>query len=341
MEAQRKTALMRIGVMVALVWLSSIVVTVGIEPAPSVRDTASGHLYAEIGQLREEISLSNLLNGLYLTNDQMRQVLAYAKEAQALRQQYRTQNTALSGQMVEAFRALKEDVVTGNGISDEVGKRAAGLNHQAKELREEMGRELCGIEKKVESVLTDGQKQTIREFKACLLPPRKLGQPERAGQAHDAEPTVRMLKRVRQMPARAYQLRRDTIISRVLEREAEDAGLVTNGAERTQEHQRLAALLDKVRGMSDVEFSLKKQALAEEVIRPILEAEAKHQQAVEELARPNTLGKTGHFLLNPAIVPVLEQKLARADSYQKTEMANIKAIAPAENCDNGKCALKK
>lgn len=331
---------MGIGLLTLFLCFSAAPLSFGAESEPAAPNPIPRDVRGEIGLLREQISLSNLLNGLYLSNEQMRQVLAYAKEAEALREQYRSQNDTLARQMSEAFRPLKEEVVVGNGISDEVGKRAAGFNHQAKELQEKLGRELCRIEEKVEVILTDGQKQTIKEFKPCLLPPRKLGQPERAGQAHDAGPAVAMLERIRQIPDRRYQLRRDALIARVGERQAEVAGLVMSDRERAQEHQRLATLFDKARRMPDVEFSLQKGALAEDVIRPILEADARHQQAVEQLRRPNTLGKTGRFLLNPAVIPILERKMAIADEYYKNELAHIKTVVPAENCDNGKCALR-
>ncbi len=340
MELERTVTRIGVGVLAISLWFCTALLAVGADTAPVGPDSAFGDLREEIGQLRQQISLSNLLNGLYLSNEQMRQVLSYAKEAETIRQRYRTQNAALASQMAEAFGALKEEVVVGNGISDEVGKRAVGFNHRTKALREELGRELSRIEGKLTLILTDGQKQTIREFKPCLLPPRKLGQPERAGQAHDAGPAVGMLKRVRQMPERRYLFRRDAIIARVFDRQADVAGLVMSDRERAQEHQRLAKLLDKVRNMPDVDFSLQKSALAEEVIRPILETEAKHQQAIEQLRRPNDLSKIGRFLLNPAIIPILERKLTLADSYEKIELANIKTVVPAENCDDGNCALQ-
>jgi len=340
MELERTVTRIGVGVLAISLWFCTALLALGADTTPAGPDSTLGDLREEIGQLRQQISLSNLLNGLYLSNEQMRQVLAYAKEAEALRQDYRTQNAALVSQMAEAFGALKEEVVVGNGISDKVGKRAGALNHRAKELREEVGRELSRIEEKLTLNLTDGQKQTIKEFKPCLLPPRKLGQPERAGQAHDAAPAVGMLERVRQMPERRYQFRRDAIVARVFDRQSEIKGLVMSDRERAQEHQRLATLLDKVRNMPDVAFSLQKGALAEEVIRPILDVEAKRQQAIAQLRRPNDLGKTGRFLLNPTIIPILERKLVMADAYEKTELANIKTVVPAENCDDGKCALK-
>lgn len=340
MQLERTVTRIRVGVLATFLWCCTALLAQAADTALVGPDSALADSREEIRLLREQISLSNLLNGLYLSNEQMRQVLAYAKEAEALRQEYRTQNAALVSQMAGAFGALKQEVVVGNGISDEVGKRAAGLNHRAKELREELERELSRIEDKLTLTLTDGQKQTIKEFKPCLLPPRKLGQPERAGQAHDAAPAVNMLERIRQMPERRYQFRRDTMITRVVDRQADVARLVMSDRERSQEHQRLGTLLDKVRSMPDVEFSLQKGALAEEIIRPILEAEAKHQQAIEQLRRPNQPGKIGRFLLNPTIIPIIEHKLEIADGYEITELANIKSVVPAENCDDGNCALQ-
>ena len=130
MELKRTVTRIGVGVLATFLWFCTALLAVAADTAPVGPDSALGDLREEIGQLRQQISLSNLLNGLYLSNEQMRQVLAYAKEAEALRQEYRTQNAALGNEkeyrLVPAEKA-KRVVVVGGGAAGMEAARVASL----------------------------------------------------------------------------------------------------------------------------------------------------------------------------------------------------------------------
>ena len=215
----------------------------------------------EIRQLREDINLCNLLNGIYLSKEQMEDILELAKEAQKIRQTYLEQSKQKLHKTKRAFEALRREVIKGTGINPHIGRRAASLNHKAKEQREALNEELRELEQRVGAILTAGQKQILLEFKPCLLPPRNLNEPERAGQAFSSAPAIRVLRRLRQLPPRRYAIVRHRVIQRHLNNLTEHHYIEFTPEERQEEYQRLLALCDRVRAMNDVDLSSRKSNL--------------------------------------------------------------------------------
>lgn len=61
----------------------------------------------EISELRKDISLLNLLNGLYLTDKQAREILTLAINAKQLKEDYLKENSSLIQEEKKAFNELK------------------------------------------------------------------------------------------------------------------------------------------------------------------------------------------------------------------------------------------
>lgn len=283
-----------------------------------------------IRQLREDINLCNLLNGIYLSKEQMEKILEIAKEAQKIRQTYLEKSKIELQETRKAFESLRKEVVKGTGINPQIGQRASSLNKKTKELKEALNEKLQELEQRVGAILTAGQKQILLEFKPCLLPPRKLNEPERAGQAFDSGPAVRMLQRLREFPPRRYAMMRDRAINRYLYNLKEHHYIELTPEERRQEYRRLVTLCDRVRRMNEVDFELQKEQLAEEFARPILERDEQFLKNQHLYGKNKALGKIGRYFLDPRIIPILEEKIALADTYKKQEEANLLKVEPAE-----------
>ena len=110
----------------------------------------------EIQELREDISLANLINGLYLSEQQMKEVITLAKETQTLKQEYKSKNSALIGKTKTAFTDLRNYVFNGDTIPKEIGTKARQYNEKGKELREQFLKEMVTLENRAKSILTEG-----------------------------------------------------------------------------------------------------------------------------------------------------------------------------------------
>ncbi|MBU0617143.1 MAG: hypothetical protein KKI02_05460, partial [Planctomycetes bacterium] len=114
---------------------------------------------AEVQQLRAEINNWNLINGLHLSADQIRETTALYDQAAA-----------------PTWEIMERD-------------RRSGVPHRA----------LFALEREVEQVLNTGQREVLAEYKACLIPPKNLKDPVRVGQASDNSRYEQWLERARKL----------------------------------------------------------------------------------------------------------------------------------------------
>ncbi|MBI4831888.1 MAG: hypothetical protein HY801_10120 [Candidatus Lindowbacteria bacterium] len=282
-----------------------------------------------IMELREDISLLNLLNGLHLTNEQQAALLTEARNAQALKMQYRNQYSPLIPQAEKQFEELKAQLMNPDTPPQAVVEQSAQqTNEQIKKIRESFVSDLSEIEKRVNAILTDGQKKIVEDFSPCLIPPKDLKNPTRVGQANDSTHIERMLTRARTLSDDVFEERVEQILDRHISKYEERFGEFPSDGAREAEKTRVRAVVDEARAMSDVDFELNKQELATR-IDPRARQNAQKRPARRFGHEPS---KIARLLLNERIIPILEQKVARAGLPQKTGQTKLSSITPAEDC---------
>jgi len=271
--------------------------------------------YKNVNLLHQEISTINLLNGLYLTRDQMKEILSLAGDLRKDREEM-INSTEFKATLKEAEKLLGElrnEIQKGSPARGELPHEAHRADHHLKEMKKErnisLSKKLKEYDIKLNSILTDEQMSVVNSFKPCLTPPKNLRDPVRAGQASDNMGAIKRLRRLRDLPDEVWEKRKDRIISRMVDRYSKRKYEMT-GEEKLQEKNRLTALFEQVRNMSETEFELEKEALAEN-IRP--------EDKIEGLVKELEFRKPGHgrpkmtrpvrFLLNDHIIPILEERL--------------------------------
>jgi len=182
-------------------------------------------------------------------------------------------------------------------------------------------------------VLSPGQQRVLVDFKPCLVPPRNLKDPVRVGQARDNSHLTKWLERARSMPGR----RLDNAIERLVAGWERRTGPLD---EREWERQRelIHAVVREAASMSEAEFALSRQELAERITPADRPAELGRRIEELELAagRP---GRTSRLLLTARMDPVLRQRYQQLGRTGKVQRQDLAAIPQAENCDKG-CALR-
>ena len=106
------------------------------------------------------------------------------------------------------------------------------------------------------------------------------------------------------MPAARYRRAKDRIVERHMSFAQEHHGKFTK-QELTKERKRLATLLDKVRGMDEVDFELKKDELFGQ-LKPKNKIGGLIKQ-IEEAKPGGRRSKAARFMLSPAGVRVLKR----------------------------------
>jgi hypothetical protein len=189
------------------------------------------------------------------------------------------------------------------------------------------------LEQGLMETLTDTQQQVLADYQPCLIPPKNLKDPVRVGQANDTSPAVALLERARRAPA----ARLDHMVDEVLQREQQHVGTYSS-----QEYQaRRNALLEAiraVRGMDDVEFAVSKEDLAAQLQPPDRKREL--QTRVDELASAAGVpGRAAHFLLQPDMIAVLQQRAAQLRQRPSDASPDLSRGPQADHCEPGKCAV--
>lgn len=271
-----------------------------------------------VQRLHQDISLINLLNGLHLTREQMTKLLALAREARQVREQLFSQQYRADLREAEtAFTALKQEIQQGAPAKGEVPAQAARVNHRLKEVREQNWQQLAqscqSLEARLGQVLTPEQVQVVQSFTPCLIPPKDLRDPVRAGQAAPHEGVVHRLRQLRALPEDRWQAFRDRIVDRVVEKISQKVKPLT-AAEKQQEKSRLLSLADRVRQMPEADFEMAKENLVAELAPQsrLKELKAELEARGQHLAKAHR-SPLARYFLNDRIIPILEERLARGN----------------------------
>lgn len=263
-----------------------------------------------IQDLNFEISTLNLLNGLYLSTDQLHRLFALAKESKAAQDQFHQDYAVESKNMEAIYTQLRREVMAGTGISETTRKKAEELHQRELKLQFEFGTAINRLEQRATKVLSENQLHVIREFSPCLLPPHKLAEPTRAGQAKDTDDIKNGLRQLRALPDDQWSQLRDPMLDSHVQRVAPIFGLRTQ-AQKQGEKQRMGLIVEKSRTMSDDKFEDNLDALADEVIAPVVKLQESFRGIEPLEKRYLGFGKVGKLLLDPRCMKIYEERLSQ------------------------------
>ena len=265
--------------------------------------------HKQIQQLRRNINFYNLINGLHLSQKQIGQIIELATAARQLRPKYHNQelNPITLKQRLAVLQKMQEYAQSGQSIPQWLARSYHTANQgRRRHVRPDRGRyllELKKLEQRLEQLLLNSQKQVLADYKPCLILPKNLRSPVRVGQANDSEAGMRILERLRRIHD---EWQTYFIMERTLERIEEHHGRYSP-EERRAIMTRWYDTVTKARQMSDVEFEISKAELAAQ-IRPPDKKEQLQALLARHARNHNLPGKAAHFLLDPAIIPILQKR---------------------------------
>lgn len=141
-------------------------------------------------------------------------------------------------------------------------KREMAIAHLGALLRDRKGFALITkMGTRIAEILTDNQKEVVREFSCCLVPPKSMTDALRVGQANVTEWQVELVVKARGCPQGWWPEVKERILDRLATAAiAFDPGMT---AERlAEERTRIAGILEEARSLSVVDFELEKENLA-------------------------------------------------------------------------------
>ncbi|HEY9069299.1 MAG TPA: hypothetical protein VIV61_03525 [Candidatus Ozemobacteraceae bacterium] len=283
---------------------------------------AASRIPIELEEVREEISLLNLLRGLYLSKDQAAKILELARKAQALRDTAAAPFLKERQRIVETFVKLRDALYLPPGAEKQAQEMAKGLDHEMKEAAGSAQDAIVGLEKEVDAVLTEAQACIIEEFKPCLIPPHDLRNPVRVGQANGAPNMLgKIADLIHAAPPAFWEDRGGILLNKVAGKLEEESGAMSSTF-KGDVRGRLSEIAARIRATSDVDYAVKRGGLAQELllIDPRKALKQGHQKT----------GKNARWLLSDATVRVLPRwieamdRLLVADTGETAEDAGLR-----------------
>jgi hypothetical protein len=332
----------RVGILADHLFQESMLVVLaeraGIEaprlPEPDGRLTVNADLdkvRRRIADLKADINLLNLVNGLHLDRTQL---AAIAKAARACEQAPAkaedTDDARHLAALRDAYAALRRGepvpAATRTKLQSDAQKRGAG--YMAARQREVLEAREKGVDALV-TILSTEQGEVIRTYAPCLVPPQNLRDPVRAGQANDTEALEALVDRLRALDLSQNAL--GAVDGVVCSIEIHDGKLPT--AERQARLSLVLSVAREAQSLDDVNYAARRSELASR-LHPVERMETLKERLLELDGAENVIrGKIAAFLLDPRIVPLVEDRITRL-----AKATTVKVPVPkAERCKDGQC----
>jgi len=254
-------------------------------------------------EMRREIRLLNLINGLDLTPKQMGIILENALEYQGMRARFEKDLLNCQEEMEAALEEIRRYLRENKEIPPQAVQQYRRLDREFREDRLKIQEEMKDLAKEIEESLELHQLYQLQEFVPCIIPPK--GE-KRIGQAKDYRGMTKSLERIRRIPSRIFQQRRDEIVWRTLGGLKLHAPFFSDlDEEEMKSH--IELIYDEARNLEDAEFEMQKERLAEDLISPFK----------PEIPSNNLIRKISGFLLSAEVIPLLEARVDRGDSTRR------------------------
>ena len=254
--------------------------------------------------LRREIRLINLLNGLDLTPEQMTLIKEKAEASRRLVEDSRSFFAARQKEFEGILEEIRKSRLENQDVSPNLAQRFHALDLELKKEKLGLDEKLRGFAGDIEKNLAGHQIYALDKFVPCIIPPKGES---RIGQAVDVRGIAGRLARLRSVPDRLYEQRRNQIIERNVEEIKAKAGPAVGRDGGEDMSEKIGNFYDKVRGLDEVDFEIQKEKLTEEfanIVKP-------------KPAPLNMTKKIEAFLLSPEAIPILEERIQRARDKEK------------------------
>ena len=270
-----------------------------------------------IRALLDEISLINLINGLHLSDDQIRKIIAIATTAGKIKADEIRNTPGLIESMEKtgiALGNLKTEILKGQPAVGEIPKIASGHKKNLVQIHDNLFSRVHArqmeLEVKLRSVLSQEQIHVVENFKPCLLPPAEMANPVRAGQAENRNGMIRLMREIREMPDEKWENRKHRIIREHVQDISLHKYRMTQ-EEKDAEVKRLTGLMEKIRSMPSAEYEIRKTEWSDELhpedklgnLRKELQRRSPHRHS--DLKTP-----IGKYFLSKSAIPVLKRMLS-------------------------------
>ena len=263
-------------------------------PVSSVEEKTA----AEYNRLSRDVEALNLINSLYLTKEQVRQLIPVIREADKLSGEAQREVEAYRKKGTELFREMKKELSVNIDLSDSLKDRY-GRHYQNGEVKKKaFVKRMNGLIDKAESILNRNQKVILSEYVPCHVPQVSVTHPERIGQAADNTDIIRKVSQIRTVSGDKYNELKPRIEEKIREKLESK---VKDPLKRREIFNNVMAMVEKSRSMSDEQFEIEKDGMINEIKLALDQKQEKGEEHSRDYIR--------RFILNPGGLEILEKKI--------------------------------
>jgi len=293
---------------------------------PCIVSSGQGRKFQETETLDydgKRIRVLNVINGLYLSGDQIDSILDILYDLEEKENALLDKAKSLMNQLEQAYRKLEADLLDDDLVDEGRYESAGRLKHSLDQLEEGHRRELASMNTRLNSVLSDKQKQIIQDAEGCIVPPKNSNN-TRIGQSDGASRrAIEKLERMRKLDRFEFENVLSNAIAMQVRRVEVKSGTY-DSQEMREEIERIADVAVEAYEMSDFEFEIRKEELAAEMkprlpekVRNMKETRYGRADSQQEKSlraeRKYDLDKAGRLFLDTDLIDIFETKLAQAD----------------------------
>lgn len=286
---------------------------------------AADNYIDKMGDLVEEISLLNVLRGIYLNEQQARRIAELAAEAEKLRNDARAEVEKLAA--LPAFSQLRDELYTALAENPPaVRAKVVELDNKAHQITGDVLHKIALMEDEIKTLLSHGQQNIFWSFVPCIVPEVDFENPVRTGQAAASSRLMPACELIRKTSEEMWKKHGQAYLDHILKVIEQDAGKMT---EETREdlRRRLVKHAWKIRKMKEADYMINRDKLAEELL--LINREHTMRSGFR------ITGKIARFFLSPAAARVMpkwiETHFSAAPgqgSEPGSKKADDKSVAP-------------
>ncbi|MBM4043876.1 MAG: hypothetical protein FJ279_02070 [Planctomycetes bacterium] len=298
--------------------------------------------------LDREIDLLNLLNGLYLSDVQMRHLLVIAARAEKDRRAAYSEAARLNEQLERVLADVKAKLV-----KDETAKgsvcppEARPMQERITRLQQDIQGKLVNYESYAKAILTPNQREKVYNYQHCLIPVKNMKDPTRIGQADSGSKNEKLLEDVKKMSADQFKNRLPILLDEHIHGIEKYTGKMSDEAS-AKEKARVTEVMNKAREMNDLDFQFTKAKLAADIASDYAEVKDRLKAVSDRLNKLSSerdktgtnaqLGEIGRMLLDERIIPIYAKRLKIYEGFKAGEAIDLTKVEAVASC-KGVCSI--
>ncbi|MEQ8222232.1 MAG: hypothetical protein ABRQ37_08035 [Candidatus Eremiobacterota bacterium] len=249
----------------------------------------------DVEQMSRLTKSLNLVNGLYLTDEQMKKLIPLQKKSGELEEKFLSDRDELNSLISEILPAVNRELLSNVDLKENTKKTLHERTEKLREREDKYKEDMMVLVNQAKKILNENQLVIAGRYKPCLVP--KVSKEGFIGQAGDSNGLCDKLDRIRSASDEIYEKRKDRVLARIEEKLKREF----SSQEVTKKLKEIENIMEQARAMNDKDYEIKRDGLVEKL------QDIGTKKIEETTDRQSVV--IGKFLLNPDLCRVFEEKL--------------------------------